>query len=63
MQFFHGALPMRAISLQVNVPVSIASENVIKNFPVKDALGVVWLLAKLISTSGCVASKIQEMGR
>ena len=57
------AVPTNPISLQVKVPVLIASEKVIKNFPVKDALGFVWLLAKLISTSGCVASKTQEIGR
>jgi hypothetical protein len=51
-----GAVPIKSISSQVNVPVCIASENVIRNVPVRDILGEICPLARLIVANGFVVS-------
>jgi hypothetical protein len=58
-----GAVPIKSISLQVNVLVCIASEKVNKNFPVKSVVDALCPPAKSIVISGLVVSQVHEIGQ
>lgn len=58
MQFFHGALPMRAISLQLKLQVLIGSEKLTLKVQVKEMVGFTCPFARSIVGMGGVASTL-----